>query len=483
MVNLIHSEHKNGAILSACLWQILQQRGRTYADRVTLLSHYYVPVNPDFGDAAAAMLAGDGLGLVLFGESHQPTIIQTFLDRGIFRKVQIQSSPSGATITPNLNDLLSQYSGQTPFDRIHKFGDSTTLTAAPTHDGKFFKLWRLNDQPQMLAKKALTVEMREVNWTARAIYSCQADVNGDGIVDFVDLNAVIGGFGQTGDELPGDLDGDNLVGAKDLNIVLGTYGQQCEPLPPCCATTPPSCPDPLMCDPTPPPNPCACGPGRATLGAPKWASISWSVSGSVEYRCPPSEGRWPQWLPTPRQHSFSTFGSETKTYSGQSGCFVGVDDFSTIELLNNNLCASFPPTNPSDTLGVFASFGTSSNPNSWSFTIGGDLIYWGPQIYSQDVFVVSGSSNSPVGGGVFALGSGVTWSGSATPIYGPSGVVAGLDVSGVLSLSNPDPTFWRVTSATFNINLSARTGPWYPCESDALGKVAPTTPALFLPSP
>ncbi|MGD9691311.1 MAG: M12 family metallo-peptidase [Phycisphaerales bacterium] len=52
----------------------------------------------------------------------------------------------------------------------------------------------------------------------------QGDVNGDGVVNFADLNIVLGQFGQTGFGLPGDINGDEVVNFTDLNIVLSNFG-------------------------------------------------------------------------------------------------------------------------------------------------------------------------------------------------------------------------------------------------------------------
>jgi len=50
------------------------------------------------------------------------------------------------------------------------------------------------------------------------------DTNGDGRVDFADLNAVLGAFGQTGVALSADVTGDGRVDFVDLNVVLGSFG-------------------------------------------------------------------------------------------------------------------------------------------------------------------------------------------------------------------------------------------------------------------
>lgn len=61
-----------------------------------------------------------------------------------------------------------------------------------------------------------------------------SDANGDGIVNFVDLNLVLGFFGQSvGSNPPGssvyaaDVTGDGLVDFRDLNMVLSNFGVGC----------------------------------------------------------------------------------------------------------------------------------------------------------------------------------------------------------------------------------------------------------------
>lgn len=58
---------------------------------------------------------------------------------------------------------------------------------------------------------------------------CTGDTNGDGQVNFADLNAVIALFGQAAPFGVGaDLDGDGFVGFADLNIVLSAFGIPCD---------------------------------------------------------------------------------------------------------------------------------------------------------------------------------------------------------------------------------------------------------------
>ncbi len=57
--------------------------------------------------------------------------------------------------------------------------------------------------------------------------SCTGDTNGDGVVNFSDLNTVLAAFGQTGQGIPGDVNQDDIVNFTDLNIVLANFGVDC----------------------------------------------------------------------------------------------------------------------------------------------------------------------------------------------------------------------------------------------------------------
>lgn len=56
---------------------------------------------------------------------------------------------------------------------------------------------------------------------------CPGDANGDGEVDFADLNIVLNQFGQTGAGLAGDINADGAVNFADLNTLLGNYNSGC----------------------------------------------------------------------------------------------------------------------------------------------------------------------------------------------------------------------------------------------------------------
>ncbi|MBL0921072.1 MAG: hypothetical protein IBJ10_02960 [Phycisphaerales bacterium] len=68
------------------------------------------------------------------------------------------------------------------------------------------------------AVDAVTIE------TYDCLITCLGDLNGDLVVDFADLNVLLGNYGGTG---AGDLNGDGDVDFDDLNTLLGFYGQPC----------------------------------------------------------------------------------------------------------------------------------------------------------------------------------------------------------------------------------------------------------------
>jgi hypothetical protein len=69
---------------------------------------------------------------------------------------------------------------------------------------------------------------RLVRWTLDPLSSCLGDANGDGVVNFSDLNAVLTDFGETGSGNPGDINGDGVINFEDLNTVLTNFGFVCE---------------------------------------------------------------------------------------------------------------------------------------------------------------------------------------------------------------------------------------------------------------
>jgi hypothetical protein len=58
-----------------------------------------------------------------------------------------------------------------------------------------------------------------------ALGPCRADFDRDGLVDFDDLNYVLGNWGSSDPKR--DIDGDGLIGCTELNVVQGNFGLTC----------------------------------------------------------------------------------------------------------------------------------------------------------------------------------------------------------------------------------------------------------------
>ncbi len=56
---------------------------------------------------------------------------------------------------------------------------------------------------------------------------CPGDTNFDRMINFADINNVLGEFNQTGPCLRGDFDGNGTVNFADLNVALGNFNQSC----------------------------------------------------------------------------------------------------------------------------------------------------------------------------------------------------------------------------------------------------------------
>jgi formylglycine-generating enzyme required for sulfatase activity len=65
---------------------------------------------------------------------------------------------------------------------------------------------------------------------AHAQTACDADINGDGVVDGSDLKVMLVGWGTCPD-CAADINGDGLVDGNDLGALIGLWGGICQPLP------------------------------------------------------------------------------------------------------------------------------------------------------------------------------------------------------------------------------------------------------------
>jgi hypothetical protein len=138
-------------------------------------------------------------------------------------QVEIRWSTDDREGVANVDILLSTDGGAT---------FPTTIAAATPDDGSF--VWTV---PNTGSSNAIVrvVARGDDNDTgfddSDAVFTilgeCDGDTNGDGVVNFADLNEVLAAFGQTGAGLPADLNGDGVVNFNDLNEVLATFGETC----------------------------------------------------------------------------------------------------------------------------------------------------------------------------------------------------------------------------------------------------------------
>jgi hypothetical protein len=99
--------------------------------------------------------------------------------------------------------------------------------------GTTYSYWFTSDAEPETATASLTLfkpgTPTDVSFEVVAPRGCAltADTNGDNIVNFTDLNAVLGAFGQVGAGNPADVNGDEVVNFSDLNAVLSEFGVDC----------------------------------------------------------------------------------------------------------------------------------------------------------------------------------------------------------------------------------------------------------------
>ena len=95
---------------------------------------------------------------------------------------------------------------------------------AVTPDGRFmaFTSYASNITPDGNGKADVFLKDIDV------YLSCAEDLNGDGAIDFRDLNILLANFSFSGPLIAGDLNFDGVVDFLDLNIFLSSYSSLCE---------------------------------------------------------------------------------------------------------------------------------------------------------------------------------------------------------------------------------------------------------------
>lgn len=190
--------------------------------------------NPGFDCLAGTFPVGSAVGfnildrlLVWNGSSFEPTggeVMQvSFLSASATSgEGPVQGFTVGVSGTGSwhnhLGYLLQQGASPT-FDNGVYMLQLELFGAAPNHapSKPLFKLFRRNAPQADLDAAAAYVAANLLN------PSLPGDANGDGVVNFADLNIVISNFNTSGPGIPGDLDGDGDVDFADLNEVLSNF--------------------------------------------------------------------------------------------------------------------------------------------------------------------------------------------------------------------------------------------------------------------
>ena len=173
---------------------------------------------------SGGFLEGPGnLGQVLDPDHPIMDGVATFVTRRVNAQGQIFGGyrPTNLSVTPGSTIIAKWNTGHTlvaltPNPRVVELGfHPVSSDVVPT------AYWDAATDGDVLMANAL-------RFVARAGSTpCPGDANGDGVVNFADLNVVLGQFGTSGPGLAGDVNGDGTVNFADLNLVLSAFGSSC----------------------------------------------------------------------------------------------------------------------------------------------------------------------------------------------------------------------------------------------------------------
>lgn len=109
---------------------------------------------------------------------------------------------------------------------VHSSGlPENSLAGSPLGNDGEFALRVLTDDAVEVVATGNFESFREAFFGPPPPPACPADLSGDGQVNSIDLNAVLGAFGSASPS--GDVNGSGFVDSVDLNAVLALFGQAC----------------------------------------------------------------------------------------------------------------------------------------------------------------------------------------------------------------------------------------------------------------
>lgn len=152
---------------------------------------------------------------------HNNTIpVDSFFD--VF--FQVEAAQFGSICVPDRGGLLAGGEPM-PLEEV-----SFTAAGGGVGGADFLASVRLVVPPCDAPGQAVTLAVNLVRGFSRGAIGgepCPGDTNGDAVINFSDLNAVLSTFGQVGFGIPGDVNYDGIVNFPDLNIVLSNFGTVC----------------------------------------------------------------------------------------------------------------------------------------------------------------------------------------------------------------------------------------------------------------
>lgn len=195
------------------------------------------------GAASISTPAVDLFGNVYFVASWRPT--GGSLETGFFKAVRTSPAAYELELLLSSGDVVAGENSQTSYEIVAlALADADSIASGGFHGGSIVQQATPGIDPFSAsdagafggAAVAATIrydrgagvfEEYDALLFVGADCSLEGDTNGDGQVNFTDLNAVLATFGQAGVGLAGDVNGDNQVNFTDLNIILAGFGQSC----------------------------------------------------------------------------------------------------------------------------------------------------------------------------------------------------------------------------------------------------------------